>query len=89
MSEPIDNGGNAFPEHYYFDASRGAYGMHITATDVGCGGMTLRDYFAAKALLGFLANPTTSASKPELLKTMFVTCYQVADAMIAARNEKQ
>lgn len=45
----MKNGGPAFPEHHYFDGNRGEFGMHMTASDVGCGGMSLRDYFIAHA----------------------------------------
>jgi hypothetical protein len=46
------------------------------------GGMTLRDYFAAKAMQGFAANlgPTTFQSRANL-------AYQWADAMMKARTE--
>ena len=46
-------------------------------------GMDLRDYFAAKALQGLLANPDFDAS---LAVTIAYSCYEVADAMMEARN---
>ena len=52
----------------------------------GCGeeGLTMRDYFAAKALAGYWAN-----SGPDLLsESADVTarqCYQMADAMLKER----
>jgi len=47
-------------------------------------GMTLRDYFAAKALLGICANQDNRAYKnPE---TFAVAAYTLADAMLAARS---
>lgn len=50
-------------------------------------GMTLRDYFAAKAMQGLLAqsNGTAIGSDPALGAQY---AYTVADAMIAARNAK-
>ncbi|MBU0564922.1 MAG: hypothetical protein KJ890_15640 [Gammaproteobacteria bacterium] len=49
-------------------------------------GMTLRDYFAAKAMQGSLADPTVN---PTDHKGDFARwCYEVADAMLAARDEK-
>jgi hypothetical protein len=47
-------------------------------------GMTLRDYFAAKALQGFLPNYHTERSQDgdEALAKL---AYRMADAMIAAR----
>jgi hypothetical protein len=52
-------------------------------------GMTLRDYFAAKALTGFVCN----ASFPDLLRKGFnpefaaEAAYLIADAMIAQRSK--
>lgn len=47
-------------------------------------GMTLRDYFAAKAMQGSLADPNVD---PTDHKDDFARwCYEVADAMIAARG---
>jgi hypothetical protein len=47
-------------------------------------GMTLRDYFAAKAMQGLLAGitPTTVWSHDEVAET----AYNVADAMLKARE---
>ena len=69
------NGGNAFPNSFSSD-----YPTEIT------GGMTLRDYFAAKALPGVISavmvhechNWTSSAFARE--------AYELADAMLKARD---
>lgn len=45
-------------------------------------GMTLRDYFAAKAMVGTLANPIKVGDSKEIAKWS----YRVADAMLNARN---
>lgn len=45
-------------------------------------GMTLRDYFAAKAMQGRLANPDWLASDEKTA----VDAYQIADAMLKARE---
>ena len=57
-----------------------------------CEGMTLRDYFAAKALQGLLANPKLQA---QILKTggafggwIESSAYGFADAMLKARGEE-
>lgn len=66
-----NNGGYAFPhimEHLH---------EPITA------GMTLRDYFAAKAMQGFCANP---ANRDALPKEIAKGAYLVADAMLKARQ---
>jgi len=48
-------------------------------------GMSLRDYFAAKAMQGILANPR----RDFLINATEITqqAYQVADAMIKARSK--
>lgn len=51
-------------------------------------GMTLRDYFAAAALQGMFANPALFATG--VLKfhgSNLDTCFEVADAMMKARDE--
>jgi len=54
------------------------YGHKIT-------GMTLHDYFAAKAMQGWLANPKTEyGTSYEKFAKVF---YEMADAMIEAREE--
>ncbi|WP_085599722.1 MULTISPECIES: hypothetical protein [unclassified Pseudomonas] len=45
-------------------------------------GMTLRDYFAAKALQGLCADPNTADAKRA---DLVAECYELADAMLAAR----
>jgi len=47
-------------------------------------GMTLRDYFAAKAMQGLLASEVNAP-----LKTFATKAYEMADAMIEARNGSQ
>ncbi len=71
----IDEGGYAFPRaatetnnpNMFFEPQEG---------------MTLRDYFAAAALQGILANPIDV--RPE---TVVKASYEYADAMLAARKE--
>ena len=48
-------------------------------------GMTLRDYFAAKAMQGFLANPQWNALDPERIAEW---SYDQADAMMEARKNE-
>ncbi|AXA27629.1 hypothetical protein C1S65_16720 [Pseudomonas putida] len=57
------------------------YGGHGT-----CFGLTIRDYFAAKVLAGFAANPSMIDSNDSKAIAYMADCaYQVADAMLAAR----
>ena len=84
MSESIKDGGQAFP-HLEVTSRGEVYHDHL--------GMTLRDYFAAKAI------PSATRSEYESptyngpsYKGIAERAYLLADAMIAARNstkEKQ
>jgi hypothetical protein len=51
------------------------------------GGMTLRDYFAAKAMHAFLIE--VYFSPPDDLRKVAVLAYRQADAMLEARNAAQ
>ena len=49
-------------------------------------GMTLRDYFAAKAMQSFL-DEVGSESDQRFYKDIAIGAYQVADAMLRAREQ--
>ena len=49
-------------------------------------GMTLRDYFAAKAMLGILNDPHREINHPYDAVASYA--YSLADAMLAAREQK-
>ena len=67
-----DNGGPAFPQ------GKGAGDMWVTD-----GGMTLRDYFAAKAIAGICAHRDSwGLTSPHALAAL---AYNIADAMLAER----
>ncbi len=51
-------------------------------------GMTLRDWFAGKALQGMMSNSILLKSNGEFNESNFKACYECADAMIAAREAK-
>lgn len=58
----------------------------------GYGGMTLRDYFAAKALQGLLANgngPYAPWIADEPCSPVTEKAYEIADAMLAARSKEE
>lgn len=74
----IETGGPAFPRNYAHD---------------GHNGLSLRDYFAAKALQGLACSDTTlwpsgadEADDPTDALFMARTAYMMADAMLAARK---
>ena len=73
MSQPISDGGPAFPR-------TGADG-HTSPQS----GMTLRDYFAAAALQG---QAHRFAHPHEYRELLAQDCYDIADAMLKARGAK-
>lgn len=80
MSEKVKRptGGQAFPRP--LSVSQGAAGDHqILASEQD--GMTLRDYFAAKAMQGIIAKDDYSYAS-DLSKT----AYLIADSMLRERN---
>jgi hypothetical protein len=77
--EMKDNGGPAFPGSVCQDAIRPS--GHNT-------GMTLRDYFAAKAMQGFAASDDRMVETwIDGLDSMARCAYQWADAMLKERGE--
>lgn len=76
----IKDGGPAFPSHDKI------HGVDFTET-----GMTLRDYFAAKAMQGLLSCPDfkemwIDSNEPIKIKYLVNKSYEIADAMLAARE---
>ena len=59
-------------------------GYAFPVEKIGHAGMSLRDYFAAKAMQGFAADPQTSWQDGG--KGMARCAYQWADAMLEARK---
>jgi hypothetical protein len=82
-----DTGGTAFPAQPIYRMPDG------TELATNQGGMTLRDYFAAKAMAALIAEPPGTIASRHCGKsddelTQFATvAYKMADAMIAARGE--
>jgi hypothetical protein len=75
VSDTINDGGPAFP----------VKGMPIDPdTYLNRPGMTLRDYFAAKALQGLLADSEREGTWSEFAED----AYSCADAMLKAREAK-
>ena len=54
-----------------------------THHNVTCTGMTLRDYFAAKAMHAIVSDPETQMSYQEIA----IRAYQYADAMMEVRTK--
>ena len=76
----IDEGGEAFPQHGWTKNSETESRMQ------GKQGMTLRDYFAAKAIEPILLN--TALNTGYSLADAAKESYQIADAMLAERNKE-
>ena len=75
-------GGPAFPLHNHGTQT---LGMHLS-------GMTLRDYFAAKAMQGLIASPRMPAPAhhggTDVTDSMVADlAYKMADAMLKAREQ--
>jgi len=49
-------------------------------------GMTLRDYFASKALDGYLSSMSGDVEPAEFASRIAADCYVLADAMLKARE---
>ena len=80
MSNNINNGGPAFP----CDRIPTQEGGMIISD-----GMTLRDYFAAKALPGLMGRNWSNhtGTDLELIELWAASSYAIADAMLRARGE--
>ena len=72
-----NTGGPAFPIHPQFPATVGCINSKSDA------GMTLRDYFAAKVLQAYLADPAFSNVTQGTIARL---AYDMADAMLKARD---
>ena len=51
------------------------------------GGMTLRDYFAGQAIIGFLASEGAELDDRKPEKDLAAICYRVADALLVEREK--
>ncbi len=78
---PPYSGGPAFPVDSVNDGSGGRVPQHYA-------GMTLRDYFAAKAMQGFLGGHVAHYGHENhwRFQDMAGEAYAVADAMLKARS---
>lgn len=82
--QPVEDG-----SHPAFPVRASEYGGHGT-----CFGVSTRDYFAAKAMNGYLANAwqakeldETGDSSTEQMRIVAEISYAMADAMLAARTK--
>ncbi len=76
-----ENGGPAFPVAFQHEHSDG-----LTHTQEWAG-MTLRDYFAGQAIIGIMSDPGMRPDTVSEFNHMAMRMYQVADAMLKAREK--
>lgn len=82
MSVMNDEGGSAFPQvESYQEGQNGEYWTHVESV----GGMSLRDYFAAKAMQAILSRPCAGGQTLDWQALNAKMAYAAADAMLAAR----
>ena len=74
-----NTGGPAFPS---LPIVKEFEGKRLTMTE----GLTMRDYFAAKAMQGLMGRVWGELPPEELFKTWATSAYAVADAMLKARE---
>ncbi len=87
-----DDGGPAFPSPEQIEScTRTQTGVFHRPYVPAQSGMALRDYLAAAALQGMLANTDQQDANlhrhGELSRLLAINCYEFADAMIAERNK--
>ena len=81
----INDGGPAFPRAGMRPDVDERSGIEAMATN----GMTLRDYFAAKALTGMIASAPVCDRSAIIKSAWACIAYEWADAMLAARAKEQ
>lgn len=83
----IETGGPAFPTTWTDDSDSNAYApdgsIAAPESTVQLAGMTLRDYFAAKAMEGRVSGGWIPGDENAVARE----CYKLADAMLKARNQ--
>ena len=79
----MKDGGPAFPMYGVYDANRGE--VNPVGAYFDAGGMTLRDYFAAKAMAAYLAIDYEGCCRDPDKLAMWA--YDNADAMLKEREK--
>ena len=86
MATKKDDGGSAFPIPSMRQSGEVSSDNHLDFEERGQSGMSLRDYFAAKAMNGFFTGIGYGVS-PETIKAFVKLSYSIADTMIEERNK--
>ena len=90
----MNDGGSAFPNTHVHPERIGQINDEDRIREgwYGQGGMSLRDYFAAKAMQGAISTCGEDASYKGIASTgdeISIMAYAIADAMLEARNKKE
>jgi hypothetical protein len=81
----VDDGGPAFPRPASVQTTYDYKGRERTLTREAQDGLSLRDYFAAKAMAGLLADSEMKGSPAHFAEY----AYEYADAMLAQRQKER
>lgn len=76
---------SAFPQMEHGYDRQNQYSDNMDVVHYTTGGMTLRDYFAAKALNGVCGNQNFLINLNAVPDRVAVACYEMADAMLKER----
>ena len=86
-----NDGGPAFPVECYWDNGKPTYGVQTGNAQGFAMGMSLRDYFAAAALTGLIADRQYGyggdLKEPRNHHYVAMHAYAFADALLATRTE--
>lgn len=80
-ARPINDGGPAFPVECVWRDGEPVMGAQTDNSAGFAMGVSVRDYFAAKAMNGILSDPLIR----DVPEDIAVVAYQLADAMLAER----
>ena len=94
MSERIDNGGPAFPVEVQPDSDGYLVGRQTSNCSAYATGLSVRDYFAAKAMAGAVASTAFDDYEGNVFSCsdswyaeLAMHSYMIADAMLKARGQ--
>lgn len=81
----VNDGGPAFPRSPFVHPHTDAFNW---PEDYGCGGISTRDYFASMAMQAIVGNVQNEKVENIGKKEVAHLAYQIADAMLKAREAK-